>query len=92
MLKRIWKSLVGCVKWFFWVLGVAICANAIFLCALIITPALFYFFFRARSSAEVFDAMLDRTATRLAEELNKFEWKDVEFEMDFGDGDEDELR
>lgn len=92
MIKKLWKSLLGCIKWFFWVLGVAIVANAMFLCALIITPALFFFFWRARSSADVFDTMLDRAATRLADELTKFEWKDVEFEMDFGEDDEDELR
>ncbi len=91
MLKRIWKSFVGCVRWVFWVLTFAILANAAFIFALIITPAMFYLFWRARSFTDVVGDVGVKVTERLVEELQKFEWKDVEFEADFGDDDDDDM-
>lgn len=89
MIKKLWRSFIGCVKWVLWLVAFAFLLNVFLLGGLLVTPVMFFFFWKARSTAEVFDVVADRLADRISEEFKKYEWKDVEFEMDFGDDDEE---
>jgi len=91
MIKKFGRALGGSVKWFFWLVALALVVNATILCALLVTPAMFFFFWKAQSTAEVFNSVAERLGDRLAKEIEKAAWsefKDVEFEMDFGDDDD----
>jgi len=94
MLKKLWRSLVGCVKWVFWFIVIGLILNVVVLGALIVTPAMFFFFWKARSTGEVFQDVAERFADKVAEEIRKMDnvnmFNDVEFEMEIDD-DEDDL-
>jgi cell division protein FtsX len=94
MVKKLWRSFVGAVKWVFWVLVMALVVNVMFLCALLVTPAMFFFFWKARTTGEVFQEVAEKIADRIAEEIRKMDdvnmVNDVEFEMETDD-DEDNL-
>lgn len=94
MIKKLWRCLFGCVKWAFWWVALALILNVVFLGALIVTPAMFFFFWKARTTAEVFDEVIDKVANRFAEEMEKTDrfnmFNDVEFEMEIDD-DEDNV-
>lgn len=94
MLKKLWRSLVGCVKWVFWLIAIGLILNVVLLGAVIVTPAMFFFFWKARSTAEVFEEVIEKVSARFAEEMEKADrfnvYNDVEFEMEIDD-DEDDL-
>jgi hypothetical protein len=89
MFKKLWRSFVGSVKWVFWMLTMCLVLNVMLVCALLVTPALFFFFWKAQSTAEVFEEIIDKVATRFAEEMEKADkfniYNDVEFEMEIDD-------
>jgi hypothetical protein len=93
MLKKLWRSLVGCVKWVFWFIVIGLILNVVVLGALIVTPVMFFFFWKARSTAEVFEEVLEKVAARFAEEMEKSDkfslYNDVEFDMEIDDEEND---
>jgi hypothetical protein len=93
MLKKLWRSLVGCAKWVGWLVAVGLILNVVLLGALLVTPVMFFFFWKARSTMEVFEEVIDKVVNRLAEEVEKAGFSmhnDVEFDMEIDD-DEDNL-
>lgn len=93
MLKKLWRSFVGCVKWVFWFIAIGLILNVMVLGALVVTPVMFFFFWKARSTAEVFDEVLKKVSARFAEEMEKADrfniYNDVEFEMEIDDEKDD---
>jgi hypothetical protein len=93
MIRKLWRSFVGSVKWVLWIISLALIANAMLFAALLVTPVMFFFFVRARSTAEVFETLIERIADKVADEMQKLGvnmYNDVEFDMEI-DEDEDNL-
>lgn len=93
MIRKLWRSFIGSVKWVLWIISFALIINVMLLAALLVTPVMFFFFLRARSTAEVFETLIERVADRVAYELDKMGVNmrnDVEFDMEI-DEDEDNL-
>ncbi len=93
MVKKLWRSFVGCVKWVFWLVAMGLILNVVLLGALLVTPAMFFFFWKARSTGEVFQEVAEKVADRIAEEIRKMDkvnmFNDVEFNMETNDGEDD---
>lgn len=81
MIKNLGRSILGSIRWVGWLVALALVINVALLCAVLITPALFYFFWRASTTAEVFETIGDKIADRIAEEIDKAQWK-VELEIE----------
>ena len=94
MMRKLWRSLVGSVKWVFWLIAIGLVINTVLLGAVIVTPVMFFLFWKAQSTAEVFAEVIEKVAAKVAEEMeksDKFEmFNDVEFDMEIDD-DEDDL-
>lgn len=91
MLKKLWRSFVGCVKWVFWILVLGLILNVVLLGSLLVTPAMFFFFWKARSTAQVFEQVAERVADKLKEEMDKAGfnmYNDVEFDMEIDDAED----
>ena len=93
MIRNLWKAIVGSVKWVLWIIAVALITNVMLLGALIVTPVMFFFFFRARSATAVIDTLIERASDKIYAEIEKHGFNmhnDVEFDMEI-DEDEDNL-
>ena len=92
MLKKLWRSFVGCVKWVFWIVALGLVLNVVLLGALVVTPVMFFFFWKARSTGEVFQDVAERFADKIAEEIRKMDnvnmYNDVEFDMETDDAED----
>jgi len=95
MMRKLWRSFVGSVKWVLWVVALAFVLNVIALGALIVTPVMFFLFWKAHSTAEVFVEVMEKVTAKIIEEAqksDKFEmFNDVEFEMEIDDEEDDDL-
>ena len=90
MLKKLWRSFVGCVKWVFWIVALGLILNVVLLGSLVVTPVMFFFFWKARSTAEVFEQVAERVADRIKEEMDNVNmYNDVEFTMETDDEEND---